>query len=87
LHDRNRVETMCSKLVPGTPMSEARKIIVAAGVGHLLPLEGGKEPFGSYDAKEQNWFFAIPVMMEFGDSRCAIYNDQHVVLKAEMELL
>ena len=86
-YDVHRVYSMCAKLVPGTPLPEVRRIVTAAGVGQLLPPEVGPDALGSYDDTVKNWFFSIPVAMEYGDERCAIYNDGHVVIKAEMELL
>ena len=60
-YDRNRVMSMCAKLVPGTTMTDVRRIVAASGVGQLLPPENGPNPLGSYDATDKNWFFAIPV--------------------------
>jgi hypothetical protein len=87
LYDRHRIYSMCERLVPGTSMRDVRKIVVEAGVGQLLPSESRPNPNGSYSAKEANWFFAIPVAMEYGDERCGIYNDGHVVIRAAMESL
>ena len=80
---------MCAKLVPGTTLQDAKAIITAAGLGHLLPRASGLDALGlgGYDAREGNWFFAIPVAMEYGDERCGIYHDGKVILKAEMEVL
>ena len=89
-YDRHRVVSMCAKLVPGTTLQVAKAIITAAGVGQLLPRANDPgDPLGrgGYDATERNWFFAIPVAMEYGDERCGVYHDGKVILKAKMELL
>jgi hypothetical protein len=89
-YDRHRVASMCAKIVPGTTLEGAKAIITAAGVGDLLPRAndpGDPLGLGGYDATERNWFFAIPVAMEYGDERCGVYHNGKLVLKAEMELL
>jgi hypothetical protein len=89
-YDRHRVTSMCAKLVPGMSLQGARAMVAAAGVGHLLPRAddpGDPLGLGGYDTKEGNWFFSIPVAMECGDERCAVYHDGKVILKAEMEWL
>lgn len=89
-HDRRQVVDVCAKLVPGTTLQDAKAIITAAGLGHLLPdAHDPEDPLGlgGYDAKERNWFFAIPVAIEYGDERCGVYHDGKVILKAGMELL
>jgi hypothetical protein len=78
---------MCEALIPGTTLPELRRIATEAGVGRLLPAADGPNPAGSYDDVEKNWFFSIPVVAEYGDERCGIYNDGNVVLKAAMEWL
>jgi hypothetical protein len=88
--DRHRVVSTCAKLTPGTTLQDARVIITSAGLGHLLPHKGDigdPEGLGGYDKAERNWFFSLPVAMEYGDERCGIYHDGKVVLKAGMEVL
>ncbi len=87
LYDGYRVESVCTKLVPGTSIPDARRIAAAAGLERFIPPMPGVAGLGSYDEKEKNWFFSIPVAAEMGDRRCAVYHDGHVILKAEMELL
>jgi len=86
-YDIHRVHSLCAKLVPGTSLEDARKWAASVGLEQFMPPFPDDQPFGSYDASENNWYFSIPVAMEYGDERCSIYHDMHKVLKAEMDLL
>lgn len=86
-YDEHRVRLVCTQLAPGTSILDVRRIAAAAGLERFIPPATGRGAVGSYDENAKNWFFAIPVVAEMGDNRCAVYHDGHVIIKAEMESL
>ena len=82
--DEHRLRSICSKMVPGMTVADARKIVEDGGLGGWVrPMAGSNVP-GVFDEKTKTWFFAVPAPTTVGDLVCGVTHDGRVVLSAEV---
>jgi len=75
--EMHRLRQMCSRLPPGTPVSEIFSTIKTYGFDNPLVEYQGQ---GSFDARTKTWDIGVPAPSTLGDMECDIRHDGRAVV-------